>query len=91
LRLGKARVYLVGHQLIKHFVPARAHLRSKLSQMLGFFARAKTKSRDQVCRNCRDLTPARIKERQPHREALELPSTTTEQASSCSNQQKVRH
>src|SRR5208283_2236227 len=82
LRLGKARVYLAGHQLIKHFVPARAHLRGKLSQIHSFVVRAKTKSGDQVCCNCCDLIPARIEERQSHREALELPTTMPDRISS---------
>jgi len=82
LRLDKARVYLVGHQLIEHPVPARMHLRGKLSQMRGLIARTKTKSRDQVCRSCRDLISVRIEEWQSHREALDLPTSASGRLSS---------
>jgi hypothetical protein len=53
--------------------------------------RAQTKSRDQVSRNCGGLIFLRIKERQSHREALELPTTTADQASGCSNKQRRAH
>ena len=77
LRLHKACVYLASHELIEHLVPARMHLRGKLSQVRGFIVRAKTKSRDQVCRSCYDFISVRIEEWQSHREALELPTVRT--------------
>jgi hypothetical protein len=70
LRLGKARVYLAGHEHIEHSVPARTHSRGKVSQTRGFLLRATTKSRDKVCRNCCDFISTGIKERQSHREVL---------------------
>jgi hypothetical protein len=81
LRLDKACVYLASHQLIEHPVPARMHLRGKLSQVRGFIVRAKTKSRDQVCRNCCDFISVRIEEWQSHREALDLPTVRSYDAS----------
>jgi hypothetical protein len=72
LRLRKALVYLAGHQLIEHSVPARTQSRGKFSQMRGFIVRAKTKSRDQVCRSCYDLISAGTKKWQSHREPLDL-------------------
>ena len=68
LRLRKALVYLAGHQLIEHSVPARTQSRGKFSQMRGFIVRAKTKSRNQVCRSCCDLISAGTKKRQSHRD-----------------------
>ena len=41
--------------------------------MRGFIVRAKTKSRDQVCRSCCDFISVRIEEWQSHRVALDLP------------------
>jgi hypothetical protein len=83
LRFEKARVYLTRHQLIEHSVPARMHLHGKFSQIRGFVVRAKTKSRDQVRRNCCDLISAGIKEWQSHREAsICRPQHLTESAAS---------
>jgi len=58
------------------------HFRGKFSQIRGFIVRAKTKSRDQVCRSCCDLISAGIKEWQSHREALDLPTTAPDRLSS---------
>ena len=69
LRLDKARIYLARHLPIEHPVPARMHLRGKFSQVRGFMVRLKTKSRDQICRDCCDVISAGIKEWQSHREA----------------------
>ena len=73
LRFDKARVYLTRHQLIKHFVFARTHLRGELSQIRGFLARAKTKLTDEVSRSCRDFFSAGTEERQSQSRGLELP------------------
>jgi hypothetical protein len=81
LRLDKACVYLASRQLIEHPVPARMHLRGKLSQVRGFIVRAKTKSCDQVCRSCCDFISVRIEEWQSHREVLDLPTVKTYAAS----------
>ena len=44
--------------------------------MRGFIVRAKTKSRDQVCRSCRDLITRGTKKWQSHREPLDLLTTS---------------
>jgi len=61
-------------------------LLGKLGQIQGFVAGAKTKSRDQVCRDCRDLVFAGIKKRQSHRETR----PNQQRASNSSNQAKAR-